>query len=354
MHYAPVMASQRPVCEQGECPIAAAFFDHGHIYGMVANLVAAGASLSLVYEPDDDKAAVMLKKFPEARRVHAFEDILSDQDIKLVAAAAIPNLRAGIGATVMGAGKDYFTDKCPFTSLEQLEHIRSLADSSGRRYAVCYSERLQNEATEHALQLVNAGVVGEVVQVLGLGPHRLSASQRPSWFFERAEYGGIICDLGSHQAEQFLIFTGSDSAVVEFARATNLHHQAYPELEDFGEFSLTAPSGASGYFRVDWFTPGGLRTWGDGRLFIQGTKGSIECRKYIDLAAPELTANVVMVVTDDSEERHEVTGKVGFPYFGKLIEDTLNGTDLAMPQAHTLMAAEVSLRAQAIADARAS
>ena len=123
MHYAPVMACQGPVCEQGECPIAAAFFDHGHIYGMVANLVAAGASLSLVYEPDDDKAAVMLKKFPEARRVQSFEDILLDQDIKLVAAAAIPNLRAGIGAAVMGAGKDYFTDKCPFTSLEQLSLI---------------------------------------------------------------------------------------------------------------------------------------------------------------------------------------------------------------------------------------
>ena len=352
MHYAPVTASQGPVCEFGECPIAAAFFDHGHIYGMVANLVAAGANLSLIYEPDDDKAALMLSKFPEARRVKAFDEILVDQGIKLVAAAAIPNLRAGIGAAVIEAGKDYFTDKCPFISLEQLEYIRKLADSSGRRYAVCYSERLQNEATEHALQLVNAGVIGEVVQVLGLGPHRLSASQRPPWFFERAEYGGIICDLGSHQAEQFLSFTGSDSAVVEFARAANLHHQAYPELEDFGEFSLTAPSGASGYFRVDWFTPGGLRTWGDGRLFLQGTKGSIECRKYIDLAAPELKANVVMIVTEESEERHEVTGKVGFPYFGRLIEDTLNDTDFAMPQAHTFMAAELSLGAQAIADAR--
>ena len=74
--------------------------------------------------------------------------------------------------------------------------------------------------------------------------------------------------------------------------------------------------------------------------------------EYIDLAASELTANVVMVVTDDSEERHEVTeGRL--PYFGRLIEDTLNGTDLAMPQAHTLMAAEVSLRAQAMSDARA-
>ena len=340
MNYAPVTASQGPVCEFGECPIAAAFFDHGHIYGMVANLVAAGANLSLIYEPDDDKAALMLSKFPEARRVKAFDEILVDQGIKLVAAAAIPNLRAGVGAAVMKAGKDYFTDKCPFISLEQLEYIRKLADSSGRRYAVCYSERLQNEATEHALHLVNAGVIGEVVQVLGLGPHRLSASQRPPWFFERAEYGGIICDLGSHQAEQFLSFTGSDSAVVEFARATNLHHQAYPELEDFGEFSLTAPSGASGYFRVDWFTP---------EVFEQEVAGcsfrgprALECRVYRPCTRAD--ANVVMVVTDDSEERHEVTGKVGFPYFGRLIEDTLNGTDLAMP-AHTLMAAEVSLGA---------
>ena len=36
--------------------------------------------------------------------------------------------------------------------------------------------------------------------------------------------------------------------------------------------------------RVDWFTPDGLPTWGDGRLTILGTEGTIELRKYVDIA----------------------------------------------------------------------
>jgi hypothetical protein len=39
----------------------------------------------------------------------------------------------------------------------------------------------------------------------------------------------------------------------------------------------------AGYVRVDWFTPDGLGTWGDGRLFVLGTEGYIEVRKYVDI-----------------------------------------------------------------------
>ena len=39
-----------------------------------------------------------------------------------------------------------------------------------------------------------------------------------------------------------------------------------------------------GYVRLDWFTPDGLGTWGDGRLFILGTEGYIEVRKYTNVA----------------------------------------------------------------------
>ena len=353
MHYAPVGRRAESACGPGECVIAAAYFDHGHIYGMVANLVAAGATLKWVFEPDDHKARIMQKRFPEAKRATHFDEILGDPSVRLVAAAAIPYLRAEVGGRVIAAGKDYFTDKCPFTTLEQLQEIRAMVQATGQMYAVCYSERLQNEATEHALALVKDGVIGEVVQVLGLGPHRLSASDRPSWFFKKSQYGGIICDLGSHQVEQFLSFTASDQAEVDWARAVNLHHPTFPELEDFGEAALSGRQGASGYFRVDWFTPNGLRTWGDGRLFIQGTKGSVECRKYIDLGAQAQTDNVVLVVTESEEERHEVTGKVGFPYFSRLITDCLERSETAMTQAHTFLAAELAMKAQQLADQRA-
>ena len=157
---------------------------------------------------------------------------------------------------------------------------------TGRKYAVCYSERVQNEAAEHARFLIEQGAIGRVLQVIGLGPHRLSASLRPDWFFNKDAYGGILCDLGSHQVEQFLTYTGNQDAAITLARVANLANPAHPELEDFGEYALVGDNAASAYCRVDWFTPGGLRTWGDGRTLITGTEGMIECRKYVDLARP--------------------------------------------------------------------
>lgn len=353
MNYAPVARKKGPVCVQGEFRFAVAFMDHGHIYGMAENLAAAGGTCALVFEPDEKKRAYLLKKFPDCEVATSFQQILDDQQIQLVAAAAIPNLRGPVGVEVMRHDKDYFTDKTPFTDLTQLAEAREVAARTGRKYSVCYSERLQNEAAEHANDLIQAGVIGDVIQVIGLGPHRLNKLQRPDWFFDKPQYGGIITDIGSHQAEQFLTYTGATDASVTMARVENLANADHPGLEDFGEFSLIGDNGASGYFRMDWFTPDGLRTWGDGRTTILGTKGFIECRKYIDLAAAELKENNVYVVTDKTEEYHHVTGKVGFPFFGMFILDCLNRTETAMTQDHCFRAAEICLRAQKYAEEQA-
>ena len=353
MNYAPTPRTQRMVCEPGEFCFGVAFMDHGHIYGMAANLAQAGGTLTKIHEPDKKKAGFLQKQFPTAVLVESFEEILQDPQIRLVASAAIPDLRGPVGMLVMQHGKDYFTDKTPFTSLSQLEEAKQVCADTGQKYAVCYSERLQNEAAEFAAELVRDGVIGKVIQVLGLGPHRLSKASRPGWFFEKARYGGIICDIGSHQAEQYLTYTGETDARVVMSRVENFANPDTPELEDFGDFSLAGADGASGYFRMDWFTPDGLRTWGDGRTTILGTKGFIECRKYIDLAVEPARENNVYVVTETGEEHHDVTGRIGFPFFPDFIEDCLARSEKAMTQAHCFKAAELCLKAQRLAEAKA-
>jgi predicted dehydrogenase len=194
--------------------------------------------------------------------------------------------------------------------------------------------------------LIAAGAIGRVVQVLGLGPHRLAAPSRPAWFFERAKYGGILCDIGSHQCEQFLFYTGASNARVVHSAVGNVTNPATPELEDFGEASLVADNGATGYFRVDWLTPDGLRTWGDGRTLILGTGGYIEMRKYINVAA-EATGDHLFLVDRHGEQHLALAGQVGYPFFGQLVLDCLERTERAMTQAHAFTAAELCLLAQA-------
>jgi predicted dehydrogenase len=247
----------------------------------------------------------------------------------------------------MEAGKDYFTDKTPFTAFDQFERAKAVASRTGRRYMVYFSERLHVESAMYATDLVKGGAVGRVIQVLGLGPHRLGTG-RPDWFFERAKYGGILCDIGSHQFEQFLTFSGATDATVNHAAVGNFGNPEKPEFEDFGEASLLGNTGAMNYIRVDWFTPPGLGTWGDGRMIILGTKGYIELRKYIDVGRDK-TGDHVFIVDESGEHHVAVAGRVGFRFFGELILDTLNRTEKAMTQAHVFKAAELCLRAQAAA-----
>lgn len=344
MNYAP-SGKSRPVCENGDFVIAATALDHGHIYGMCNGLIEAGATLKYVYDPDREKVKAFIKTYPWVKEASSEEEILNSKEIKLVAAAAVTSERCALGLKVLEHNKDYFTDKAPFTALKQLELAKKKVEETGFKYAVYYSERIHVESAVFAGELIKAGEIGKVVQVIGLGPHRLSAASRPDWFFKREKYGGILCDIGSHQIEQYLYFANVKDATVVRSQVANFNNPEYPELEDFGEVMLIGDNGATNYFRVDWFTPDGLSTWGDGRTIILGTKGYIELRKYVDIARDN-EADQVYLVNDSIEKHFSVNGKIGFPFFGQLILDCLNRTELSMTQQHTFKAAELCLLAQ--------
>ena len=347
MNYAPQGKAQ-PVVKPGEFVFAASHLEHGHIYGQCNGLLEAGATLKWVYDPDAAKVEAFRKAYPQSQVARSFNEILADPAVKLVAAAAVPSERGAIGCRVMQAGKDYFTDKTPFTSLDQLAQAKQVVAETGRKYMVYFSERLHVECAMHAGDLVHGGAIGQVIQVLGLGPHRLNKPSRPAWFFERAKYGGILCDIGSHQFEQFLHYSGATDAIVSNAAVGNFANADTPEFEDFGEASLVGNNGASNYIRVDWFTPDGLRTWGDGRTVILGTKGYIELRKYVDVGRDAAGDNLILV-DGSGEKMINVAGQVGFRFFGELIIDCLNRTEKAMTQDHAFKAAELCLKAQAAA-----
>lgn len=344
MNYAP-KGKPNPVVKEGEFLIAAVALDHGHIYGMCNGLVEAGATIKWVHDPDEKKVADFLEKFPEAQTAHSLDEILADKEVKLVAAAAIPSERSALGNKVMRAKKDYFTDKTPFTTMEQLKETKQVVQETKQKYMVYFSERLHVEGAVFAGDLIKEGAIGEVIQVTGFGPHRLNATSRPNWFFNKEQYGGILCDIGSHQIEQFLYYASCTDAKVLHSKVANYNNPDYPELEDYGDATLVGNNGATQYFRVDWFTPDGLSTWGDGRTFIVGTEGTIEIRKYVDLAK-EASGDHVFLVNQKGEQYFNVSGEVGFPFFGQLILDCIHRTEHAMTQEHAFKAAELCLQAQ--------
>lgn len=318
--------------------------NHSHIYGMVNAITRGGGELVSVYAKEADLLANFTKQFPKAKVAASEQEILEDNSIQLIMSSGIPDERAPLGVKVMKHGKDYLVDKPGIITLDQLAEVRKVQKETKRIYSIMYSERFENKATVKAGELAKSGAIGTVVQTVIMAPHRMSVKTRPDWFFDKKRFGGIICDIGSHQFDQFLYFTGSTKAEVIASQVGNLHYPQYPKFEDFGDIMLRGNNG-SGYIRVDWFTPDGLNTWGDGRLTILGTDGYIEVRKNIDIATEHKGGNHLYLVTQ-KETKYIDCNQEPLPFGGQLVDDIVNRTETAMPQEHCFLATELALKAQ--------
>ena len=317
--------------------------NHGHIYSQVNCVLGGGGELVSFHAKEDNLAAEFGKRFPQAKRVSTEAEILEDSSIQLVVSASIPHERAALAIRVMEHGKDFMIDKPAVISLQQLITVRIAQKKSKRIYSVCYSERLLNQAMVKAGELVQAGAIGKVIQTIGIGPHRLNPATRPDWFFDKSRFGGIICDIGSHQFDQFLFYTGSTSAKILASQAGNVHHQKYKGFEDFGDVLVQGNRG-SGYFRVDWFTPNGVQTGNDRRNTILGTDGYIEVRQNIDIAGRGGGSHLFLV--DQKEAKYFDCKDVDLTYGRQLVDDIVNRTETAMTQEHCFLATELSVLAQ--------
>jgi predicted dehydrogenase len=322
---------------------AAIGLNHSHIYGQVDCLLREGAEFVGFHAPEDFLAEPFGQKYPQAKRVADRRAILEDPSIQLILTASILNERSEVSIAAMRHGKDVMSDKPGMTSFAQLAAIKAAQTETGRIYSVCYSEHFETRSTVRAGELVAAGAIGQVVHTLGLGPHQIRNNQRPDWFFDRKRYGGILCDIGSHQCEQFLFFSNSLDAEVLSATVGNRANPDQPGLQDIGDMHLRTPT-TTGYVRVDWYTPDGLGTWGDGRLTILGTEGYIELRKYVDIAGRPGKDHLFLV--DKQGTRHIDCTDVDLPYGRQLIADVLNRTETAMPQERCYKAMELALAAQ--------
>ena len=318
--------------------------NHRHIYGQVSCLTNAGAQFVSFFETDKALAEEFAQRYPDVRRARSEAEVLEDPSLSLLVTAAIPADRAPLAVRAMLHGKDVMTDKPGVTTFAQLAELRRVQQETERIFSVCFSERFETRSTVKAWELVRAGAIGRVVHTLGLGPHRINRPTRPAWFFRKERLGGILTDIGSHQADQFLLFTGSTQAQVVAAHVGNYANEDKPEFEDFGEV-MWRGNGGTGYVRVDWYTPDGLPTWGDGRLTILGTDGYIEVRKYVDIAGRPGIDHLFVV--DGKGTRYVDCASVALPYGPALIRDVLDRTETAMPQTHCFLACELALEAEA-------
>lgn len=324
---------------------------HDHIYGMIAAIQRGGGEMVAAWGREPDKVAAFTRRFPNVKMVKTQDEILDDASVQLVLSSQIANERAALGLRAMQNGKDFLADKPGITTLEQLAQVRKTIAATGRIFAIMYSELLEVKAAVYAGVLVQQGAIGKVIQTINIAPHQIAqhsgnaggGADRPGWFWNPEQSGGILCDIGSHQVNQFLFYTGSTKAEVVESQVANIRHPEHPLFQDFGDMVLRGDRGV-GYVRLDWFTPAGLGTWGDGRLFILGTEGYIEVRKYIDVTVRRQGNNLFLV--DQKQARFIDCGNMSLPFGPQFVADVVNRTHVAQDQAQCLLAAQLSIEAQ--------
>jgi predicted dehydrogenase len=322
---------------------AAIGLDHRHIYDLTQDLLDEGAEC-VGYNPDTTDPRVMAgfrKRFPHVPEAETTR-LLDDPSIDFVVIAARPCDRAELAIAAMRRGKDVMVDKPGITTPEQLAAVERAVAETGRIWSICIG-RLASPAIQQALHIVRSGELGRLVHTTSLAPHRLNRALRPAWFFDRLAYGGIINDIGVHAIDQFLAFADADD--VEVVQSTVGAFGTEPEgFEDFAELVLATPS-VRGYVRLDWFTPDGLPTWGDGRFFAVGTEGTLELRKNLDIEGREGTDH--MFVVNRTATRYIDCSKLPVTYYRDFLRDIAERTETAMPQRQTFNVCRLALQAQA-------
>ena len=324
--------------------IAAMGVEHRHIFGQLKGMLDLGCECKGWWTENENKISQdFKKKYSTIPRVFNKSILLEDPEIDLILIADIPVKRGPLAVECMNAGKDVMLDKPGCINFEQLEVIKKTIDKTKRIFSIDFSERFEVPSVELASKLVKAGEIGDVVQTIGLGPHRLNIDTRPKWFFKNDQYGGILCDIASHQIDQFLFFTGSTSVEIVRSSVGNFANPSQSEFEDFGEILIHGDKG-QGYIRVDWYTPDALPNWGDGRLIILGTEGYVELRKYVDVAGRDGIDHLFLVNKKKCE--YIDASKEPLTYFGNLMNDVLNRTETAMKQSHCLNVMKLAIEAQ--------
>ncbi len=306
-----------PAARSARIRFAAIGLNHSHISGQVDTVIRGGGQLVSFFAKETDLAGAFAKRFPDAKLARSEREILDDPSIQLVVSAAVPSERAPLGIEAMRHGKDFMVDKPAATTLEQLADVRRVQAETKRLYSVLI-ERLESKSINKAGELVSAGAIGR-------------------------RYGGVLCDLASHNIDAFLFLTGSTQADIVASQVGNVHHPQYPGLEDFGDVMLNG-DGGGGYIRVDWLSPAGLTTYGDGRLTILGAEGYIELRKTVDIAGRPGGNHLFLV--DQKGARYVDCSDVPLPYAERLVDDILNRTTTSDSQTRTFLAMELALKAE--------
>lgn len=277
---------------------------HGHIAMFIEEMQALGHTCAGIYEADDGRLADQLAAKYNIPRVES-RDVFLDPAVTVIGSAAIHNEKIAVIEWCELHGKHIMVDKPAVTDRDGLERLEAVIGRGRIQIGMLLTERFR-PAVHTLKHAIDAGELGRLVSITMRKPHRLNPASRGAWHFSKRQNGGIIVDLLIHDFDLLLWLTGQSAASVQAVMTKN-ELPEYPEFWDAASAQVVTEGGVIGQLYADWHTPDRSWTWGDCRLFVNGTAGFAELRLCGDPSVSDADELLLRVTDSQPLERVELT-----------------------------------------------
>lgn len=187
---------------------------------------------------------------------------------------SVPAQRAGLAQRALESGAAAIVDNPLALTHDALDQLIAAVDKYDRP-VVTYQPGRGNPMVLAAWDAYQAGRIGDLVRVFVNGPHKIRPAKRSHWHWTRTGNGGILIDIGGHSFDFCCWFAGAEPDTITAFHA-NHNWPQHPEFQDFSQATIRFTNGVLANVEQDWLAVDAMQSFGDARLWLQGTKGKIE------------------------------------------------------------------------------
>ena len=322
---------------------------HGHIAMFIEEMHGLGYECAGIYERDPVPLA---SGIAESYGIPLYQEndytqlnIWHDNTIEMIGSSAINHEKIDIVELCASHGKHAMLDKPAAVNREDYHRLEAVIRSGRIQVGMLLTERV-NPALYTLRQLNAEGAFGHIVNMSFRKPHRLAASQRPDWFFDKSQNGGVIVDILIHDFDILCWITGQEIQ----SSSGYLGKRIMPEHETFydtAHIQTVMEDGTVAQLYADWHTPDASWAWGDTRIFVTGTKASAELR----LAGDPLLDKKALLLLVTNEATWSEVGLYEVPYTvcGDFVR-RIRGEESAITHLDILVATKAAIDADEAAE----
>ena len=208
----------------------------------------AGCTLAVCCDVAPERAQALASSVPGAEAGSDWREVVARNDVDAVVVATSHDALAPIASAAAGAGKHVLLEKPGARSVAELQPIAAAAARTGVVVRVGCNHRY-HRAFQKARELVDSGVLGEMMFVRGRYGHGGRPGYEKEWRADPGRSGGgELIDQGIHLIDLARWFLG-DFVGVQGHIAT--YFWEIP-VEDNGFLLLTTATGQAAFLHATW------------------------------------------------------------------------------------------------------